>query len=407
MTAVTVDLIYFNAGGGHRASALALEAAIARAGLPWTVRLVNLREVLDPQDGFRRLTGMDPEDLYNKRLARGWTVGLAQELKLLQGLIRLGHAPLVRRLQRHWLASEPDLVVSLIPNFNRALHESLASSLPGVPYVTLLTDLADHPPHFWIEPGQAQHFICGSAKAVQQARAVGHDEAHVHASSGMLIRSGFYDLPPIDRAAERLRLGLDPARPTGLVLFGGQGSQVMLSIAKKLADTPLILVCGHNERLAKALRALPAKAPRLVLGFTPEVARYMQLADFFIGKPGPGSVSEAVQMNLPVIVVRNRYTMPQERYNVQWVREQGVGIVCKSFAKVDEAVAEMVEKLEVYRAATGRVQNRALFEVPGILQRILADSDGTALSPALPAVPSARYRSSPWRRPGAPLRGRP
>lgn len=389
MRPVCVDLVYFNAGGGHRASALALEAAIALAGLPWTVRLVNLREVLDPKDGFRKLTGMDPEDLYNKRLARGWTVGLAQELKLLQGLIRLGHAPLVRRLQRHWLASEADLVVSLIPNFNRALCESLASSLPGVPYVTLLTDLADHPPHFWIEPGQAQHFICGSAKAVQQARATGHDEARVHASSGMLIRSGFYELPPIDRAAERRRLGLDATRPTGLVLFGGQGSQVMLDIAKKLADTPLILVCGHNERLAKALRALPAKAPRLVLGFTPEVARYMQLADFFIGKPGPGSVSEAVQMRLPVIVVRNRYTMPQERYNAQWVRERGVGIVCRSFAKVHEAVAEMVGQLDVYRAATARVRNRALFEVPAILQRILAD----ATSP-LPVAAARRARQA-------------
>ena len=160
----TVDLVYFNAGGGHRASALALEAAIQREGLPWTVRLVNLREVLDPKDSFRRLTGMDPEDVYNKRLARGWTLGLAQELKVLQA-----HDPLGARrrwcapLQQHWLATEPDMVVSLIPNFNRALCESLASALPGVPYVTVLTDLADHPPHFWIEKGQDQHFVCGSA----------------------------------------------------------------------------------------------------------------------------------------------------------------------------------------------------------------------------------------------------
>ena len=138
------------------------------------MRLVNLREVLDPKDGFRRLTGMDPEDLYNKRLARGWTLGLAQELKLLQGLIRWAMPTLVRRLQQHWLATEPDMVVSLIPNFNRALCESLASALPGVPYVTVLTDLADHPPHFWIEHGQDQHFVCGSAKAVQQARAAGY-----------------------------------------------------------------------------------------------------------------------------------------------------------------------------------------------------------------------------------------
>jgi hypothetical protein len=45
-----VDLVYFHAGGGHRASALALEAPIHRAGLPFSVRLVNLREVLDSGD---------------------------------------------------------------------------------------------------------------------------------------------------------------------------------------------------------------------------------------------------------------------------------------------------------------------------------------------------------------------
>ena len=141
----TVDLIYFNAGGGHRASALALEGAIREQRRPWRVRLLNLFEILDPKDLYRRITGMGPEDLYNKRLARGWTLGLAQELKLFQGVIRLAHPTLVRQLQQHWLRTEPDLVVSLVPNFNRVLYRSLASTLPGVPFVTVLTDMADLP----------------------------------------------------------------------------------------------------------------------------------------------------------------------------------------------------------------------------------------------------------------------
>jgi hypothetical protein len=73
----TITLIYFNAGGGHRAAALALEDVMRQQERPWKVRLVNLTEVLDPNDAFRKLTGFAPEDLYNKRLARGWTLGLA------------------------------------------------------------------------------------------------------------------------------------------------------------------------------------------------------------------------------------------------------------------------------------------------------------------------------------------
>jgi len=57
----------------------------------------------------------------------------------------------VRLLEAHWRASRPDLVVSLVPNFNRAIGESLRRAAPGTPLVTILTDLADYPPHFWIE----------------------------------------------------------------------------------------------------------------------------------------------------------------------------------------------------------------------------------------------------------------
>ena len=382
MSTKTIDLIYFNAGGGHRASALALQAALRQQAPTWQVRLVNLFEVLDPQDKFRAITGSGPEDWYNKRLARGWTLGMTQELKLLQAAIRLGHPLLVRQLQQHWLRTEPDLVVSLVPNFNRALYQSVASTLPGVPYVTLLTDLADLPPNFWIEADQPQHFICGTPRAAEQARQLGHDPARIHATSGMIIRPEFYAPITVDRSAERLRLGLDPARPTGLVLFGGHGSKAMLGIAQRLATTQLILICGHNKALAARLRQLPQVAPRLVVEFTADIPFHMRLADFFIGKPGPGSISEAVQQGLPVIVVDNAWTMPQERYNAEWVRENGLGVVHGSFRTIDRAVARLLDGFDTFQASVRRVDNRALFEAPEILDRILRQASEPVRAPA-------------------------
>jgi UDP-N-acetylglucosamine:LPS N-acetylglucosamine transferase len=263
------------------------------------------------------------------------------------------------------------MVVSLVPNFNRALCESLASVLPGVPYVTVLTDLVDHPPHFWIERDQEQHFICGTPRAVAQARAMGHPQTHVHATSGMILRPAFYRPPAFDRVTELRRLGLDPLRPTGLVLFGGHGSKVMRHIAEQLGHVQLILVCGHNDALAARLRALPAAAARHVVGFTDDIPGLMHLSDFFIGKPGPGSLSEAVQLGLPVIVVRNSWTMPQERYNAQWVREHRLGIVLRNFSGIADAVSSLVEGIDGYRQAVRSMGNRAVFEVPQILADIL------------------------------------
>ena len=372
----TIELVYFNAGGGHRSAAVALDTVIREQGLPWAVRLVNLFEVLDPRDVFGKTTGMKPEQYYNARLARGWTLGLGQELKLLQALIRLSHRTLRAQLQRYWQVTKPDLVVSLVPNFNRAMCQALAAARPKAPYVTILTDFADSPPHFWIEPHQAQHLICGTAKAAAQARAAGFNEQRLHRTSGMIVRPDFYRALNIDQRAERRKLQLDPERPTGLVMFGGHGSKMMRHIAKRLDDSQLILVCGHNFALADELRAMTSRAPRAVIGFSDQIHYFMQLSDFFIGKPGPGSISEAVQQRLPVIVTRNAWTMPQERYNTKWVEETGVGLVLESFRAIRPAVAELTTRLDEFRRRIAAVQNRAIFEIPEILERILQSDRG-------------------------------
>jgi UDP-N-acetylglucosamine:LPS N-acetylglucosamine transferase len=370
----TIDLVYFNAGGGHRATAIALQSVIALQGRPWRVRLVDLARVLDPQSSFRRLMGFDPEQLYNKRLQRGWTLGLAQELKLLQGAIRWAHPSLLRTLQRHWAATEPDLVVSLVPNFNRVLCESVASALPGVPFATVLTDMADHPPHFWIEPRLSQTLVCGTQRAIEQARAAGYAGEHLVLTSGMVIKPCFYNLAGLDRSEARRALGLDPLRPTGVVMFGGQGSLQMVHIARALDDVQLLLLCGRNEALATRLRALRRRAPHAVFGFTDAVASAMRLGDFFVGKPGPGSLSEAVHLGLPVITLRNAWTIPQERYNADWVLEQGVGLVIRSLAEIGAAAAKVIERLPALHAATARLDNRAVFELPEVFAERLACS---------------------------------
>jgi UDP-N-acetylglucosamine:LPS N-acetylglucosamine transferase len=370
-----VDFIYFEAGGGHRSAATALKAVAEQQGRPWEVRLVNLQEVLDSLDVFRKLTGIRLEDIYNRMLASGWTIGSKYGLRFMHGVIRLYHGPTVRLLERYWKDTRPDMVVSLVPNFNRAMCQSLEQVLPGTPYVTVLTDFADYPPHFWIER-QRQWVICGTAKAVEQARSLGHAEERIFRTSGMILRPEFYEKVTVDRAEahrrdDRRKLGLDPDRPTGLVLFGGHGSRVMLEIARSLEDRQLIFICGRNEALAARLRALPSKAARFVEGFTSEVPHYMRMADYFVGKPGPGSISEAVAMGLPVIVERNVWTLVQERYNAEWVLERGAGLVLPNFHDIRGAVERMERELKQFQTAVARIENRAVFEIPDMLQQVL------------------------------------
>ncbi|MBV8846200.1 MAG: galactosyldiacylglycerol synthase [Bryobacterales bacterium] len=365
-----IDFVYFDAGGGHRAAATALKTIIEGQRRPWQVRMVNLQELLDPLDVFRKTTGIRLQDVYNRMLAKGWTLGAGQGLKFVHALIRMYHRPGVQLLERHWDSTQPDMVVSLVPNFNRALHQSLKGTLPHVPFCTILTDFADHPPHFWMVP-QEQFLICGTPKAVEQAKTMGHAADKVFRVSGMVLRPKFYEPIHADRRAERIRLGLDPDRPTGLVLFGGQGSKKMVQIARKLSETQLILICGKNQKLQNQLSELKAKAPHFIEGFTSEIPYYMHLADFFIGKPGPGSISEAVAMKLPVIVERNAATLPQERYNADWVKEHNAGIVVESFSTIAMAVKRLLKDLPSYQESVAKIENRAVFEIPDIFEGML------------------------------------
>jgi UDP-N-acetylglucosamine:LPS N-acetylglucosamine transferase len=372
-----LELVFFDAGGGHRSAANALCEVVRQQGRPWNMHMMNLQELLDEMDVFRKLTGIRLQDVYNLMLQRGWTLGSAQLLPLMHGIIRVYHSQQVNLLENYWRTRKPDMVVSVIPNFNRALFDAMQRALPGAPLVTILTDMADYPPHFWIER-QAQYLVCGTQKAYDQALAMGHSKDKVFLTSGMILHPRYYEPVAVDRERDREALGLNPGLPTLLMMFGGEGSSKMLDIARLLNQSDLnlqlIAICGKNQRLRNEMNALPRRIPMHVEGFTTEVPRFMRLSDAFIGKPGPGSISEAVALGLPVIVESNLWTLPQERYNARWVEEQGAGIALGSFrAEILGAVRRMIDPVQRadFTARVQKLNNRAVFEIPEILDRIM------------------------------------
>jgi len=392
-----LTIVFHHAGGGHRSAAEALKATLSSQQHPWDVTLLDIQELLDPLDLIRRATGVRIQDTYNLILRKGWTRISPELLVILKSTIYVYHSPIVKLLRRYWAEHPTDLVLSVIPHFNREIADSLGSNGVCPPFATLITDLADYPPHFWIER-ESGYVIAGTERARQQALALGHDDGHVFRTSGMILRPRFYEKTTVDRVAERTRLGLDPDCPTGIVLFGGHGSQVMIDITKKLNESvnevQLILICGHNQKLAAELKQMQTRHPIAVIGFAQNVEYYMALSDFFIGKPGPGSISEALQFHLPVIVECNSATLPQERYNAEWVTENGYGMVVPSFKKeIGSAVQSLLQPatFDEFRRRAGEYSNRALFEVPVILEKILEKSpqkcsEQTAASTQSPAA---------------------
>ena len=364
-----VDLIYITAGGGHKASAEALKASIEMS-YDWNIRLIDLREILEPVDWVKKYTGISIENFYNRYIESGMTYGSTAMLRILQFFIRQMDNSLFITISNYFMNRNSDLVVSLIPNFNIPLYDAVTKL--KVPFVTIMTDMADCPPNFWIEEHQSQcHVICGTTKAFNQ---VLKTISIPHLVSGMMVHPKFYK-PPVYGINF---MGWRHDVITALVSFGkNTPSKVfnLISIAENL-DIPFqfIFVCGNNEKLYNKLllnKTAHSKVQYIQIGFSDQLPYYMDNADFFIGKPGPGLVSEVLVKNLPVFL-NNKATMLQEKYTIKWIENLEFG----SSGNIYDInnLRNFIDKINFYKNRIKRYNNQAVFEVPPILNQIMINS---------------------------------
>jgi 1,2-diacylglycerol 3-beta-galactosyltransferase len=381
-----VLLFTIDAGGGHRSAARALVAAAEEKERPWSFRVESFQEVLLELDLLKCLTGISLEDAYNLILRRQWSVAMVPLLRLMHLAIRLRRRALVRTLAA-WLRKQPEApvaIVSVMPNFNGVMRDGIREAGLGVPLIVVLTDLADFPPRFWIEPG-IDRVIVGTEEAPQQALELGVEAARVTRVSGMILKPSFYRRRGAgvrDEVRQEMGIGAEDFIVT--LLFGGKGSPEMQPLAERLLETDpdwiVVAVCGDNPALVERLAPLEVRhGSRLRrLGFTDRVAELMAASDVLVTKPGPGSLAEAFHQQVPVVVVRNRSTIPQERFNTDFVARHGLGRVVDHWREIPAAVAELRrspdERRRVRERLAGLPPNRAVYEVIEAVDREVASA---------------------------------
>ncbi len=375
-----VCFLVTDAGGGHRSTARALRDAIAEAGYGWQVEVVDFyQEIIPSTDVLHRRLGVWQSDVYNKFLLRYQLGGQITRpfIAVLRRQIRHKREAAMGLAEAYWRRERFDLVVSMIPYVNDAVAETVSRACPGVPVVTLITDYDEWLPDVWFQDHD-HLYICATDRLQRQSEEKDLPPSRVVRVSGPVVHPDLYRPVGTDIREGRERLGLDPDRPVGLVTFGAHGARALVSAGRELSrsrpDVQLILVCGHNRGLKERIERSSCGAGNVALGFTRELPYYLRLADFFVGKPGAVSVTEALVAGLPVIIHSNWRTMPQERYVADWVEEKGVGAKVRSLGHLGSAVSAVLDNSAAYRARLAMLENRAVFEVPQVLSEVMASS---------------------------------
>jgi processive 1,2-diacylglycerol beta-glucosyltransferase len=362
-TTSKVAIIYFDAGSGHRSAAKGLQRALSTLRPNWEINPVNFidllahNKVLSPIlrfgiDSFNwlfvreKITDINP----SIRSSFFWRDRLS-----------------VTAMQKFWDESPADMVISVTPMFNPVFYQSLRLANPSAVCVTIPVDFAEVMPGYWFTPKTDQHYLIGTKWLGEQAREAGIPEKSLHHIGGIIIDPSFYATPPARPSEEIARLGLDPQLPTGIVSFGGQGNNTAAEITDHLSQSNIginmIFLCGRNEAVHKKLSGLETNFKKLVLGYLEETpVKYLQLADFVIGKAGAMTINECLVMGKPLIAIKSHLQSGHEA----WIKFSGTGIVIESPGELASAIKSVLSS-DNYRKNAAREYHRGVFEAAEIL----------------------------------------
>ncbi len=246
-------------------------------------------------------------------------------------------------LLRLFMDVQPDVIVSVHPLLNHFTVRVLQDLGVHIPFITVVTDLVSiH--HAWFAPG-VDACIVPTEEAKQLYLARGLDSERVHVL-GMPIDPKF-TRPVASKEDLRKKLGLEAGMPVILLVGGGEGSGGLLdavrAISRARLPAQLLIVTGRNRRLYTYLQRtrLSLHVPAKVFGFVQNMPELMHASDVIVTKAGPGTISEALACDLPIVL--SGYIPGQEEGNVDYVLKHGVGTLARDSIELVDTLRKLLK----------------------------------------------------------------
>lgn len=336
-------LLFSDTGGGHRS---ATEAIIEALKLEYdegafTFEMVDIFKDYAP----RPLNRMPDWYPYMVRAPQLWGASFyATNGRPQARAITATTWPVVARTARAIIKNHPsDLVVTVHPLATSYILKALGKS-NRPPFITVVTDMVTTHA-LWFD--NRSDLICVPTDAARQkAIHYGMDEDKLIVVGQPVAQK--YCVPAGNKASLREKLGWPQDKTIVLAVGGGEGMGPLGKTARAIAesglDVALVVVAGRNERLKSSLEKQHWPVPTLIYGFTREMPDFMRAADVLVTKAGPGTIAEAFNAHLPIILYAR---LPgQEDGNVTYVRQTGAGVWAPTPKRVVATLRQWVERPE-------------------------------------------------------------
>lgn len=347
-----IMVIYETAGGGHYAAAKAIEGALASM-YPgqFEVNLMPVRHAT----GSQRVSHL--MDVYNHLLKikpSYSNMGMRVLNRLDVEKVMMPLLPKAKKnLEKTLRETKPDMIISVFSVVNLTAIEILKKLgwYGKVPYIIWCTDLTKGFLKNWANP-DADLTIALHELAKEQLVEYGVPENKIRVLSGLPVNKKF--LNKKSKFEARQMVGLDPTKFTVLISMGGMAVGATYVFSRELARSGLpiqvIAVCGRNERLKLRMEKLAGRVemPIKVFGFTDQMHLLMDAADVLVGKPGPGTIAEAIAKELPLLIDALREPMTQEAGNLEMVVRQGLGQKITRDQPLTDLVRTYMENQDLY-----------------------------------------------------------
>ena len=316
-----MTFLFSDTGGGHRAACEAIiEAIHCEFGEAVETQMVDFLKDYAPAP-FNHLPDAYPDLV---RVPELWGVMFdISDGRPQARIVTSTFWPYVRRAARRLVREHhSEMLVSVHPLANSFALKALGKVRP--PFVTVVTDMVSTHA-LWFDQ-RADLILVPTEMARQNAIQYKMSPEKVHVVGQPV--SQLCSAPIGDKALLRKRLGWPQAKKVILLVGGGEGMGPLADTARAIdesgLDICLAIVTGRNAKLEAELKEQSWENPAYIYGFTHEMSDFMRASDVIVTKAGPGTIAEALNAELPIILYAK---LPgQEDGNVDFVVSEGVGV---------------------------------------------------------------------------------